>query len=192
MTKTDNTTVDTKKKPSWGGTAIAISKQLAAEGFPRGDLAALRRMPPGATHALPFWRLAAQHRLLGNETIERKWALIIHGIALMTPTGGGQGAHDKTRVGSALYLGVDTARSTAFYSEARLARLLSARGSMLHTLLARMFRMLASADARFDWGEMARFVLTEGYDEQKTGRSRHRIARSYYQEERKHHPPTSE
>ncbi len=148
-------------------------------------------MAPGATVPAAFWRLAAEHDLLGNRDVERKWRLIIHGIALMTPTTRVQGrartAHDpSTTVGEALFRGgqLDD-RVTGFYSEGRLNRLLTARGAVLHTLLARMFRMVAASDRSFDWREMAAFVLSEGFDEHQAENARRRIARAYYRVERR-------
>ena len=55
---------------------------------------------------------------------------------------------------------------------------------MLRTLLARMFRMLASADVSFNWREMSRFILNED-NEKAAERARRRIASEYYQAERR-------
>ena len=176
----------------WGDVAVTMSGQVAqyAE-HRRGDLAELRRLDPDEPGAAAFWRLMGQHDLLSSgPVVERKWGLILHGIALMTPTGGGgdnpQTAHDGyTPVGRALFLGGEAQRAQAFYSESRLNRLLTAREGMLRTLLARMFRMLASSGVSFNWREMAQFILNEGYDEDASEQSRRRIARDYYQAERR-------
>ena len=56
---------------------------------------------------------------------------------------------------------------------------------MLRILLTRMFRMLAAAGVSFNWREMARFILNDGYDEDAAEESRRRIARDYYQAERR-------
>ena len=188
----DSTSRTVAKRPSWGGIAVSVANQLARPDFPRGDLAALRRMSPGAADVPAFWRLAARYGLLRGIEVERKWALIIHGIALMTPTTGGGNAHDPQRsVGAALYAGPEAGRATALYSESRLNRLLIAREKMLQTLLSRMFRMLAAAGVSFDWREMARFILNDGYDESKSEQARRRIARSYYREERRQASPAT-
>ena len=164
----------------------------------RGDLAELRRMDPDEPDAAVFWRLMAQYDLLDvGEAVERKWALIIHGIALMTPTSSGEGnrgsAHDGyLPVGRALFLGGESQRATAFYSEVRLNRLLTAGGPMLRTLLARMFRMLTASGVSFNWREMAQFVLNEGYDEDAAEQSRRRVAREYYRAERRSNQSNSE
>jgi CRISPR type I-E-associated protein CasB/Cse2 len=174
---------------SWGDIAVSLSGSIAqlAEDR-RGDLAELRRMDPTDPDAAVFWRLLAPHDLLGNAAIESKWALILHGIALMTPTNSGnpQTAHDGYMpVGRALFLGGAAQRAQGFYSESRLNRLLTARGPMLRTLLARMFRMLAAGDVSFNWREMALYIRNEDYNEDAAEQGRRRIARNYYQAERR-------
>ncbi len=175
---------------SWGDVVSLASSIAQLAERHRGDLAELRRMDPDHPDAAAFWRLLASRDLLGNPVVESKWALILHGIALMTPTTGGDGhertAHDgSVPVGQALFLGGEAQRKQAFYSEARLNRLLTARGPMLRDLLARMFRMLATSGASFDWREMAWFILNEGYNEDKAEQGRRSIARGYYQAERR-------
>ncbi len=173
---------------SWGETAVKFANDLAAEGFPRGDLAALRRMNPDAPDAAAFWRLMARANVSANPAVERKWALVVHGIAIMTRTAdadpASRSAHQRNAsIGRALYHGGDPARTSAFYSPSRLNRLLTARGPILRTLLARMFRMVAAADQRFDWYQMALLVLNEGHDEQRADKIRRHIARDYFQAE---------
>lgn len=198
MTKTE--TADTASPPaqerrpaSWGDIAVTLARTLASPDFPRGDLAELRRMDPDEPDAAVVWRLLARHELLGSPRIENKWGLILHGIALMTPTssgdGAGRSAHDgAVPVGQAIFSGGDSQRSSAYYSESRLNRLLTARGPILRTLLARMFRMLAAAGQPFNWREMAAFILNEGYDEEAAEQGRRRIAREYYRAERQNTP----
>ncbi len=176
---------------SWGDIAASMAGQIAgfAEGR-RGDLAELRRMDPDEPDAAAFWRLMAQYDLLDSgEQVERKWGLIIHGIALMTPTnsdGNSQTAHQTgMRVGRALYYGGESQPGLAFYSETRINRLLTSGGPMLRTLLARMFRMLASEGVAFDWWEMAQFIRNEGYNDEGEEQGRRRIAREYYRAERR-------
>lgn len=181
-TATESTTAPTRP---WGKTAIKLANDLAAEGFRRGDLAQLRRMDPDAPDAAAFWRLTAKYNLLGNETVERKWALVLHGISLMTRTAGadpaGRSAHNPNMpVGRALFHGDSPDREKGFYSESRLNRLLTARGSMLRTLLTRLFRMMAAAGVSFDWYQMAELILNDGRDEDRADAARRRIARDYY------------
>ena len=175
--------------PSWADVAVRFANRMAWADFPRGDLANLRRMRPDRPGPAVYWRLMGQEDLLGSPALEVKWALILHGIAVTTSTVQGdsvnRNAHDGyTPVGRALFLGRDTQRSTSFYSDTRLHRLLTARGSTLHSLLARMFRMAASSGVKFNWREMARFILSEGYDKEAPEWSRRGIAREYYRAER--------
>ena len=180
-----------EESQTWGGIAFGFAGQMAGENFQRGDLAQLRRMDPDAPDAAAYWRLMADRDLLGNPAWEAKWALILHGIALMTRTTGREAtnrtAHDRQiPVGRALFLGSDPGRrESGYYSESRLNRLLTARGPILRTLLARMFRMMAAANQPFNWSEMARFILCEGYDEERAEQARRRIASEYYQAERR-------
>ena len=176
----------------WGEIAVGFARQMALPNFSRGDMANLRRMNPNSSDMpAAYWRLMTAQNLLGSPLVERKWALILHGIALMTPTagddGGGRTAHNGyMSVGRALFLGGDSSRrERGYYSESRINRLLTAREDMLRTLLARMFRMLAAADQQFNWREMARFILNEGYDDQRFEMARRRIASEYYQAERR-------
>ncbi len=177
---------DTIEQPStsmsWGEVAVRLANHIASEGFGRGDLAALRRMDPGSPDAAAFWRLTARYDVLRGAESERRWGLVLHGIALMTRTAGedasGRSAHARAMpVGRALFSGGDADRTSAFYSESRFNRLLTARGPMLRTLLARMFRMMAAADVRFDWYQMSQLILSEGESAERVRRS---IARDYY------------
>ena len=174
----------------WGDIAFRLAGQVA--GLPdhdRGGFAGLRRMDPDEPDTAAFWRLMASEDLLGIPDVERKWGLILHGIALMTRTAGddvtGRSAHDgRTPVGSTLY--------NSGYSETRFNRLLTSRGDMLRVLLTRMFRMLAADQATFDWREMATYILNEGYNDEAAERNRRRIAREYYRAERRGSRSTSE
>ena len=182
-------------RESWGDIALSISFDIAGLVHRRrGDLADLRRMDPEHVDAAVFWRILARHDMPNlTEDWERKWALIVHGIALMTPTNVPENsrktAHKAdTPVGRALYLGPDSRRDAGFYSESRLNRLLTARGQMQQVLLARLFRMLAKQDCAFNWREMAWFILNEGHSEDAAERARMQIAREYYRAERRNAP----
>jgi len=192
VTETPNVTPSETQKAdserqSWGVIAAGFARQMADESFRRGDLAELRRMDPDVPDAAVFWRLMASRNLLSNPAVEAKWALILHGIALMTPTTGGENrtAHNGIMpVGRALFLGGEVERrESGYYSESRLNRLLTARGPILRTLLARLFRMLAAANQPFNWSEMARFILNDDYNEEQAEDIRRGIARAYYQAE---------
>lgn len=183
-----NPQTESERPRTWGDIAAAFAWQMCRPDFGRGDLAELRRMHPDSPNTAAYWRMMAQQDLLGRGAdLENKWALILHGIALMTPTGeDGRSAHDGAiPVGRALYLGGDDGRSSPYFSEMRLNRLLTARGPMLRVLLARMFRMMAAANAFFNWREMATFILNDGYSEEGAELSRRRVAREYYSAERR-------
>ena len=203
MTTTTNSEIgehagDTTQDASWSGIVIRIANQLARPDFKRGDLADLRRMKPSEPDSPVFLRLLARHDLLEGNGLgpqwERKWALVIHGLALMTPTGAdADGDPDSPRptahnptvpVGLALYQGGQPGRERAFYAESRFNRLLSARGPMFHTLLARAFRMLGS-DQPLNWRQMSDLIFQEGHNEGAADRIRYQIARAYYQAERR-------
>ena len=145
-----------------------------------GDKSGLRRIVPNSPGGPAFWRLMSQRGISRNADI-RKWGLITHGIALMSHNGT---AHNPTlRIGRALYEG--DGNNMPFYSNDRLATLLSARGATLHRLLARLFRMLGSRGCAFNWRDMAWFILNEGYNEERADQARIEMARAYYQAERR-------
>ncbi|MEK0082418.1 type I-E CRISPR-associated protein Cse2/CasB [Benzoatithermus flavus] len=162
----------------------AVARELARETFPKGDLAALRRMDPdrpGTTAA--FWSLVTRHvpeSLRRDEDAIRRWALVLHGMALMAPDHHRglrlQGGRTE-RLGAALR-GSDPERP--IYAEARLARLLGARGTMFRALVPRLCRQMKAADRPLAWEELAELVLTEGRDEERAERCRERIATAYY------------
>ena len=181
-----------------GDHAVFFADEMASRGFGRGDLASLRRLRPDEPSAPAFWRLMASRGLLdgsGWRYDERKWGLILHGIALMTRNTGAnayRSAHlPNIQVGWALYTGGDSNRKRAYYSEMRLTRLLNARGVMRRRLLATMFRMMSAADARFNWQEMARFIYYGDDDGFSYGvgdaakAAGDGIARAYYAAERR-------
>ena len=182
---------------TWGDIATRFAWQMAQKGFRRGDLAELRRMNPDSTDSPVFVGLLADKELLDSPEVEKKWALILHGIALMTPKGGDDesvnSAHDgDVPVGRALYLGGETTRERGFYSETRLKRLLSSRDDMTRTLLERAFRMLAAANVTFSWREMANFICNDGFNDKAAERHRRRIASEYFQAQRRSQPAETE
>ena len=146
-----------------------IVEDFANPNFPRRDLAELRRMNPDSPPAPVFWRLMAQHNLPDTSTAVSRWALIVHGIALMTPA-----ANAGIPVGRALFMGGSPQRDTGFYSKARLERLLKSQGAIFRALLGRMFKMLASAKQPLDWEEMAALIINDN------DAARYQIASDYY------------
>ena len=159
-----------------------LAETIEDKEFDRGDRAKLRRMDPDNPDTAAFWKLIVRAGMPQSPNI-RKWGLIIHGMALMSH-GAALAHNSRLSVGRALYQG--EGNRIPFYSERRLSTLLAARGSTLHRLLARLFRMLSVERCAFDWFEMAKFILYEGYDEGRADQIRVEIARAYYDSERRH------
>ncbi len=175
----------TSQIPRNFGTVIkGIAETIESKEFETGDRSRLRRMDPNRPDAAAFWRLMARDGIPRNPDL-RKWGLIVQGIAIMAH-GAGLAHNPKRKVGRVLYEG--GGKRTPFYSEDRLATLLSAEGSTLYTLLARLFRMLASERCSFNWREMAWFILNEGCDEERTNNARVAIATAYYRAEHRSTP----
>ena len=163
-----------------------LSETIEDKEFDRGDRSKLRRMDPDNPDNAAFWKLIARTGMPQNPDIS-KWGLIIHGMALMSH-GAGLAHNPRMSVGRALYQG--GGKRVPFYSEKRLSTLLAARGPTLHRLLARLFRMLSTEGCAFNWFEMARFILYEGYDEGRADQTRVKIARAYYVTERRNSQST--
>ena len=186
IAETPDEQAQSAESQSWGGIAVRFAGQMArvnadqySGSLTKGDLANLRRMSLDDPDPVAIRLMTSEDTLAAwvtNDAIFRKWVLVLHGLALMTPKSSGNGsisAHDGgTPVGRALF--------QAGYSETRLNRLLTAREGMLHTLLSRMFRMMAAADQRFSWREMARFIRNSDFDEIQAEQRRRRIASNYY------------
>ena len=165
--------------PSNFGVVLANTiDHIEGEEITTGEKASLRRMNPSNPESTTFWKLMTQR---GMDHVDwRKWGLITHGIALMAH-GAGKAHVPRMPVGRSLYLGSEQQPGQrGFYSEDRLATLLAARGPTLHALLARLFRLLANEGCAFDWCEMARFILNEGFNESRADEARIEIAREYY------------
>ena len=156
-----------------------------------GESASLRRMDPANPNSSAFWKLMSQRGMPRKAGVE-KWALIMHGIALMAH--GSDKAHvPGTKVGRSLYVGREQQPGPrGFYSEDRLATLLAARGSTFHSLLARLFQMLGNEGCAFNWREMAWFILNEGYNEAEAEKARIEIAREYYRAAARGSQPSDE
>ena len=170
--------------PNFRGVMVNIIESIEGNDLTTGEKAKLRRMDINSPDSPIFWELMTQRGMPRNADIS-KWGLIMHGIALMAH-GSGRAHNPRLPVGRSLYLGAEQQPSErGFYSEDRLATLLSARGQILHRLLARLFRLLANEGCTFDWHEMAWFILNEGYREAEADKSRIEIARAYYRAEQR-------
>ena len=156
-----------------------IAETIESKEFELGDRSKLRRMDYNRPDTAAFWRLMARKGIPRNPDLS-KWGLIVHGMALMAH-GAGLAHRPSHSVGRVLYEG--GGNRVPFYSDDRLATLLSAEGPTLHRLLARLFRMLASERCSFNWREMAWFILNEGWDRERTNEARHKMAQAYYRAE---------
>ena len=163
---------DGRLPASFGEAIDGLIEAIEDDNLRSGDHAGLRRMNPNNPDAPFFWKLMSREGMPRNPDI-RKWGLIMHGIALMSH-GAGLAHNPRIPVGQAVY---------QVYTERRLATLLEARGSTLHSLLTRLFRMLGNQKCAFNWRAMAWFILNEGYDEERAEAARVEIARTYYQAE---------
>ncbi len=164
---------------NFGGTITGIVETIEDKDLDKGDAASLRRMSPDNPNSAAFWRLMVRSGMPGEPDV-RKWGLIVNSMALMAH-GAGLAHRPQIPVGQALYRG--SGKRVPLYGEDRLSALLSARGTALHRLLERLFRMLASEGCAFDWREMAWFILNEGENEERADQARIEIARAYYRAE---------
>lgn len=145
-------------------------------GFSPGDHAELRRLDPRRGHASAgpaFWRLATEIletdgflRREGSEEL-RGWMAVIQGLAVL-----GELHRQGERLG--------TAMAEAKISEARLTRLLQARGDALLTQVRPLAHQLRSKAVAADWAEVARLVLGP---ERNADQVRYYIASGYYRQQ---------
>lgn len=156
----------------------SISGQLGGSrwaGLSTGEHATLRRMMlPGKEVAaegavMKLITAAGLGRLENNQDYEA-WKLVIHVAALLAGTARLR-SHDLRR-------GVGMALQEAGYSENRLMRLTSARGTALRGQIVRAGRMMAVAGA----GPVNLWTLFHlaGRDQDKAEEARIRIAQDYY------------
>lgn len=141
---------------------------IASANFPTGERASLRRMTPGHSPPLAFYRFAIRYLPDSWEQNVAEWMTLIAGMALMAPAVHRPG-HPFGR-----------ALSQEGFSEARLERLLAADPTVRRMLFLRAVRFLASRNAPFDWVDAAHFLLVK--DEKKYEAVCRRIARDYYSE----------
>ena len=178
-----------KEKLSWPDTAAKLANIIAH--YPihnRKDLAELRRMNPEDPDTPAFWRLTNQHSLGMSPENERRWALILNGIALMTPNTNTEdqvrSAHNpRISIGKALFQGNDPERKDPICHERRVQQLLNSRGKAFRRNLAITMRMLAQNDVSLDWREIARLILYEGQDHESRQQAGLRITKDYYRAE---------
>lgn len=146
-----------------------IASILAAEHYPGGDRAALKRHAPGQPPPLAFYRLWLRFldTDLPPEAATPGWAFLAWGLASSGPA-----SHCPGRP-----LGQCLAESG--YAEARLERLLAASDDEVRlSLAASLVRFVAAKGAAFDWVQLAQLLLTR--DDDARERLHRRIATDYY------------
>jgi CRISPR system Cascade subunit CasB len=145
-----------------------LAAVLGAEHFPGADRAALKRMAPGNSPPLAFYRLWFRH--LGDElpVVDQTpaWAVIVSGLAASSSQ-----SHRPGR-------GLGQALAESGWHEARLERLLAADDGQQVKLAADALRFLAARGESFDWTQVARLLLTRS-DEARDAIHR-RIATDFY------------
>lgn len=149
----------------------ALAGVICSENFPRGDLAALRRIQPGKTCPPAFWRLLFGRvpEQLQHPDHERQWAVVMQGLAIMAPE-----AHDPVRSLGRVLGEEQRSEST----ESRLMRLLRSRGDRLDDQLRLMSRLLASKRLAVDWVSLARLIFAR--DDKEWEHACQRLARDYF------------
>lgn len=135
-----------------------------------GALAELRRDRERPVPSEAFWSLAARYVPDGRgwrdrDDWERRWAVIMSGMAAMSGMGGGR-------------RGLADALVEADVSEERVVRLLRARGAMLHDVVRGIVHQLGSRGIDAHWHDLADLILSDGEFHEET--VRRRIARGYY------------
>lgn len=135
-----------------------------------GDLAKLRRTPPGAGGSGPFWRLFYHHALQEYPGRSEAWEGVMQAIAILTPTGRPEGkhsAHNPTvSFGAALV--------EAGVSEQRVLSLLAQSLPQRRVTLTRLCRRLARVPAFFKLDTLVNLYLFEAPYEQR------RLARDFF------------
>ncbi len=153
------------------GLAAAIARLAGVIGsahYPTGERAALRRWAPGQPVPLAFYRLWLRYleRGLPPESQTTPWMALVWGLATC-----GEGCHDPHRPwGQAL--------AESEFAEGRLERLLSAPEDVRLELFMSAIRFLAAKGERFNWVEVAEYLLT--HDPDKRERLNRRIATAFY------------
>lgn len=139
-----------------------------------GELAALRRLDPDRPAAGAFFRLLANEvpESLARPELRRRWGLVVWAMA-QSPD-----ALSERPLEQALAQPVGA--GSPVISEARVNRLLAARGVTFRAQLRLIVRMLTSAGVPLPYRDLARFVFAESRDERTAEELRLRIARDYW------------
>lgn len=151
-----------------------IAALLSQTTYPRGNLAALRRLQPEWPTTAAFWQALAFGGLDIEKLSEsdlRRWGTVVQALAVMSPS-----AHRRG-------VSVGRAFAEAGIKSGRVETLLAARGPAFRTLLRRLCRQLAGHAQPLDWRPLAELVLWESHSdwrEEAAEAHRFAIARAYY------------
>jgi len=156
-------------EPPLSHTIGHIAGVLSHAQFPTGDRALLRRMRPGQTPPLVFYRFALTHLPLGwdqGDASRRDWTVLVAGMAIMAPD-----IHRfDVRLGTVLAL-------TGF-SESRLDRLFTSCGDTKRLLILHLSQFLRFHHATANWLEIAQLLLTR--DPERSEAIRRQTAQAFY------------
>jgi len=150
---------------------VGYFAKLLSEGLAPGDIAALRRLRPGAPDCSAFWRvMALQESVLPGrgphrDEAERRWACILQAMAVL------KGMHQPSAA-------MGPALAEANISEHRVLRLLRASGDPLADAVRITAHHLSQKAVAIDQADLAALVLSDGEPTQEA--VRRRIARRYY------------
>lgn len=172
-----NPTLQAPSQPETPAIATVVERiaaLLRQSTYPRGNLAALRRLQPDWPTAAAFWQALA----FGGLNIEslsekelRRWGAVVQGLAVMSPN-----AHNRA-------IPVGRALAQASVKPGRVETLLAARDTAFRTLLRRLCRQLAGHGQPLDWRPLAELVLWESHTDWREDAAEARrfaIARAYY------------
>ncbi|MEM9292740.1 MAG: type I-E CRISPR-associated protein Cse2/CasB [Acidobacteriota bacterium] len=156
----------------------ALAKKFRSNAYSPGELAELRRLDfrQGFTSAGPaFWRVVTQElepqghvSEWAQEEVLRRWMVILQGLASLDEL-----CAEKPSLGAAL--------AQANVSEARVTRLLTARGDALLSQVRPLAHQLRSQAQQVNWAPMAQLLFSEG---RRSGDEiRQKIARDFYRQQ---------
>lgn len=155
-------------------------------GADAGDVAALRRSRPGDVSSVLYRIAGAQFdELRVSAEDEEAWQVLASLYARVTTFARDFRGRKKSvclATAGASTVPVGRALSLANVSDARVERLIQARGLALYTTVRGAVHQLASAGQRFDAHDLHFLLLSTGDGEERV---RRRIAREFYREEAK-------
>lgn len=125
---------------------ISRAKENKGE-YSRGDISSLRRMDV-AEPSFTFWKMVSEAKIEITPQNERRWALVVKGLAIM-------GGSSSGRPGA-----VAQEAGYSKSSELRISRLLKSKGEDFETYVEGLIRFLANKGKTFDWFSFARFILS--------------------------------